>query len=716
MNQSKSNSGGYSDFILTEEYYTNLTEFINRLKELKLSLAYQRKKKGGYYVYNVPCAFDIETSSFYVDGAKQVCMYVWQFCFNGLVMVGRTWNDFLRLLETLHNTFSLSEEKRLYVYVHNLAYEFQFIRKWLEWENIFATEIRKPIKALCTYGIEFRDSLILSGYSLEMTAKQLHTYKVKKQVGLLDYTKIRTSKTPLTHDEILYCIYDVIVVSAYIMEQIEEYGKITRIPLTNTGRVRNFCREKCFYGFSKDKQVREYNRYEYMELMKRLQLTPDEYKIWKESFQGGFTHANCSHVGETLHNVGSFDFTSSYPYVMLSEKFPMGKGFSVEIKSIEDFAKYKDKFFMLFYVKMVGVSPRLVSDNPISYSRCLKCENPILNNGRVVYADELVIACNNVDLGVYVNFYNVEHIEISKCYCYAKDYLPRNFILSILKLYNDKTKLKGVAGSEREYMHSKSMLNSCFGMCVTDIVRDESIYTDEWESQPADIEEAIDHYNTNRNRFLFYPWGCAVTSYARKNLFSAIAECGNDYCYSDTDSVKILNRKAHEEYFRTYNEEVERKLKVTAEHYKIPFEYFKPKTVKGVEKMIGVWDYEGEYDTFKTLGAKRYIFRKDGELTSTVAGVSKTGLSKYLIDAYGNDDEQIFEHFSNQLHIPEDYTGKLVHTYIDSEMKGTIVDYKGDESSYYEKSGVHLSKTDYLLSMSQLFIDFLKGVHVESEI
>lgn len=716
MNQSKNNLGGYSDFIISEEYYTNFTEFIDRIKEMKLSKSYQRKKKGGYYVYNVPCAFDIETSSFYVEGNKQVCMYIWQFCFNGVVVVGRTWNDFLRLLSLLQDTFSLSYEMRLYVYVHNLSYEFQFIRKWLEWEEIFAVELRKPIKALCSYGIEFRDSLILSGYSLEMTAKQLHTYHVKKKVGLLDYSKIRTSKTPLTHDEILYCIYDVIVVSAYIEEQIEEYGKITRIPLTNTGRVRNYCREKCFYGFSKDNEAREYNRYSYMDLMKRLQLTPEEYKMWKESFQGGFTHANCSHVGETLHHIGSFDFTSSYPYVMLSEKFPMGKGFRVDIKTVDDFAKYKDKFIMLFYVKMVNVSPRLIADNPISYSRCMKCVNPVLNNGRVVFADEIVIACNDIDLGVYVNFYNIKHIEISNCYCYAKDYLPRNFILSILKLYNDKTKLKGVPGKEREYMHSKSMLNSCYGMCVTDIVRDESIYSDEWETKPANIEEAIEHYNNSRNRFLFYPWGCLVTSYARRNLFTAISECGEDYCYSDTDSVKTEHSERHKEYFEHYNEEVVQKLKATSEHYKIPFEYFKPKTIKGVEKVIGVWDYEGEYDTFKTLGAKRYIYRKGGELVSTVAGVSKTGLTKYLVDTYNDDDEKIFENFTNLLHIPEDYTGKLVHTYIDNEMKGTITDYKGNIDTYYEKSGVHLSKTDYLLSMSQLFIDFLKGVHIESEI
>ncbi|MGC7960564.1 hypothetical protein, partial [Salmonella enterica] len=81
-----------------------------------------------------------------------------------------------------------------------LGYEFQFMRKYFDWleDGLFAVDERKPIKALCTYGIEFRDSYILSGFSLENTAKNLTTHKVKKMVGDLDYSLIRTHLTPLT--------------------------------------------------------------------------------------------------------------------------------------------------------------------------------------------------------------------------------------------------------------------------------------------------------------------------------------------------------------------------------------------------------------------------------------------------------------------------------------------------------------------------------------
>lgn len=713
-----------SKFQITEKYYTCIPDYISEIQRQHYKTVYQRKKRGGYYVYNVPCSFDIETSSFYVNDVKQAIMYVFQFNVNGLLYVGRTWNDFIELLKQLQIALNLSESKILYCYVHNLSYEFQFMRKWIQWESVFSTEIRKPIKALCIYGIEFRDSYILSGYSLELTAKQLHTYKVNKQVGLLNYDKIRTPDTELTENEIKYCIYDVIVVCAYIQEQIDEYGSIIKIPLTNTGRVRKFCKECCFNGFSKNDSTRQQTYYDYRDLMGRLTLESDEYKVLKYAFMGGFTHGNPYYIGKTLSDVSSVDFTSSYPYVMLSEKFPMGKGFKVNIHTVQEFNKLSNIFCMVMIVKLVGISPKIFSDNPISVSRCIEKHGITENNGRIVYADEIITACTNIDLQIYLAFYNIEHLEISDCYCYAKDYLPRNFILAILKLYNDKTKLKGVHGKEKEYLHSKGMLNSCYGMTVTDIVRDEIDYIDEWETVPCNLLDEIDKYNNSKNRFLFYPWGVFVTAYARKNLFSGIIECSSngydDYVYSDTDSIKLLNIEQHKIYFSEYNKIVEKKLKTMCEHYKISFELCKPKTITGKEKLIGVWDYEGKYNYFKTLGAKRYLYY-DNELHATIAGVSKQGVIDYFNNKYENVSREtyiknVFRDFNNGLHIPEEYTGKLTHTYIDDEMRGEITDYKGKTFSYYEKSGIHLSKTDYELSLSRLFIDFLRGVKVHEKI
>ena len=74
-------------------------------------------------------------------------------------------------------------------------------------------------------------------------------------------------------------------------------------------------------------------------------------------------------------------------------------------------------------------------------------------------------------------------------------------------------------------------------------------------------------------------------------------------------------------------------------HYGIPLELASPKTIKGIEKPLGVWDYEGNYSRFKTLGAKRYMYEIDNDIHITVAGVSKKSGSEYLKYKYKTNDK-----------------------------------------------------------------------------
>ena len=674
------------------------------LAELKPITTSKRKQ-----YYNIVCAFDIETTSFSNQlDEKCAIMYCWQMAINGRVIFGRTWDEFIKVINRLTEFFNLYSGRRLIIYVHNLAFEFQFIRKRLEWESVFSIETRKPLYALTTGGIEFRDSYLLSGYSLAKLGDNLQKYKVKKLVGDLDYSKIRHSKTPMTEKEIAYCENDVLVVSAYIQEEIEKAGNITRLPLTKTGYIRNYCRSKCFYGDDRHKtSTKTYQKYR--ELILNLHLTGDEYKQLKRAFQGGFTHAAARFSGKVEKNVDSIDFTSSYPYVLLSEQFPMSSGRLVELHSKEEFQKYINLYCCLFDVEFTNLTPKFINENYISLSRCYQHEKAVVNNGRVVSADKIVTTITDVDYTVIEKTYDWDSMTIYNFRIYNRGYLPTNFVKSILKLYSDKTTLKGVEGKEVEYLVSKGMLNSCYGMTVTDIVRDEIIYSDEWDTEKADVESDIEHYNKSRNRFLFYPWGVWVTAYARRNLWGGILAFGDDYIYSDTDSIKCLNIENHFNYINEYNNTVKRKLQVAANYHKIDFELFQPQTIKGIKKLIGVWDWETEkekYTRFKTLGAKRYMIEQDGKINITVAGVNKKTAVPYLVKTYGN---KIFDAFTNDLTIPKEYTGKMTHTYIDERRTGTITDYLGNTNIFDEYSGVHLENAEYSLSLSQTYIDFLKG-------
>ena len=239
------------------------------------------------FYYNCPASFDIETSSFYnEDGEKRACMYIWQMGFNGTVIYGRTWEEWLNCLEQLVDYLELDETHRLIIYVHNLGYEFQFIRKFFDWDKVFAIKQRRPVYALCK-GLEFRCSLFLSNYALAYIGDNLlHKYPVKKLVGDLDYSKLRHSKTPLTEQELAYCINDVKVVMSYIQEKIEQDGDITKIPLTNTGYVRNYCRKECFFeGIpEEDEEGRKRVLMNYRAIMKSLQI---ESKVEYEPVKDG---------------------------------------------------------------------------------------------------------------------------------------------------------------------------------------------------------------------------------------------------------------------------------------------------------------------------------------------------------------------------------------------------------------------------------------------
>lgn len=691
------------------------------------------------HYYNIPCSFDIETTSFYYDPdtggnvyneyaeiyakthpdiKKRAIMYVWQFGINGYVIMGRTWEQFVNMCAEISSQLELNKNLRLIVYVHNLAYEFQFMRKWFIWQKVFSVDNRKPVYAVTSNNIEFRCSYLLSGYSLYRLSKQLVKYPVKKLIGNLDYNLWKHSRSKLTNEEIEYCKNDVFVVMSYIQELIEDEKGISNIPLTNTGFVRKFCRKRCL----RDKDNASHRNMAYRDLMIKLQFNSwDEFQIMQRAYQGGFTHANAYFANKVLPNVASYDFTSSYPYVMLSEKFPMSRGARFEPKTTQEFLDALEMFCCVFNVRFINLKPKVDFENPLSFSRCYNVKGYTLNNGRIVYATQLDTTITNVDYKVLQEFYEWDEDIISEMWVYQKDYLPRELLFCILDLYEQKTILKGVEGKESEYMHAKSMLNSIYGMCVTNPIREEYMYSskdgDTWSVNTPDDEQSekmLKKHNRSRNRFLFYPWGVFVTAYARRNLFSGILACGRDYVYSDTDSIKILNYHQHEEYIEWYNEMVNIKLDEMSENMVIGKKRFKPVTIYGEEKPIGVWDFEGVYERFKTLGAKRYMTEKNGKLTMTVAGLSKQDGLQYLIDTYG-DNDSVFEEFRNYMTVPKESTGKLNHTYIDEPIEGWLIDENGMPDYYYELSAVHLEPAPYQLSQEFRYLEYIRQMHKVEE-
>lgn len=667
---------------------------------------YKTVKKGSKNYVNLPIAFDIETTSFYSrtdtiisnkeqseklykDAKKCATMYVWQVAIADDVIIGRSWNDLYFLLDCLHGAFNL-ETNYLIIYVHNLAYEFQFMSKRFSWKKVFADDERKPIYAETDAHIVFKCSYRLSGYSLATVAKNLQSKKVEKLTGYLNYDELRHCQTELTNEELQYCANDVLIVTAYIAEQIKQWKNIVKIPLTQTGAVRRLVRDNCF----KSKK--------YKWLVRRLKIEPSEYRFMRSAFQGGFTHANALYVNSVVRNVASFDFTSSYPSVMIAEKYPMSKGIVFKIKSEKQIAEMSDTYCMLMDVTFYDVSASFRYESIVSLSKCTDVANALINNGRIASAKRFRTVLTELDYLNMRKFYKWNKSKIHKCYIYKKEYLPKPIVQTILDLYGKKTTLKNVVGKEQEYLHSKELLNSIYGMCVTNIIRDTYTYkNDEWQTKQSDLNKEIKKYNSDKTRFLFYLWGVYVTAYARNNLYSAILECGRDYIYSDTDSVKIRNANAHKKYFDDYNRRVTEKINVALDYHHIDKALAVPKTVSGIDKPMGLWDAEGIYKKFKTLGAKRYMYDDGKHINITVAGLAKQIGRDYIVSK-----KNAFAFFNDMMTIDREHSGRLIHTYIDSGCKGAFADCNGKIGSFSELSYIHLEPSEYNLSITKQFIDY----------
>lgn len=677
--------------------------------------------------YNMACGFDIETSSFYEDlimkpENKRAIMYAWKFGIEDKSVIGRTWEELVILIHSITEILELSLEKRLICYVHNLGYDFQFFRPYFEFDRVFALDKREPLQAISEDGIEFRCSYKLSGYSLQTVAKNLTRHKLSKMVGDLDYKKVRSPNTPLTKKEEIYLERDVDIIIAYIREEIEDHNNdITKIPLTKTGKVRNYCRNACLHSF-KTHNRRDPKFYQYHRLMKRLTISSVlEYQMLRQVFTGGFTHGNHEHINEICYDVASFDEASAYPYMMISQLFPMSKGELIQLKDKADFLHQLEYYHAVFTATFYDINETFTYEHYISVSKCIEKEEFIQDNGRLVKAKKITILLTNLDYEIIAKTYKWSKMTIRNFRRYKRGLLPKDLINAILDLYATKTTLKGVEDKVIEYQNSKENLNGCYGMTVTDICRDEIIYIeyfedenkDAWTSEVPDYEKMINKYNKDKKRFLYYPWGIFVTAWARYFLWKAILYLKEDYRYSDTDSVKFVNYEKHKAYFENYNRRLSIRLQKVIRLLDIPFEKCAPKTIQGKTKHIGFFEFEGLYKRFKYLGAKRYLYEdQNNELHLTVSGVNKFVCVPYLLKTY-KDNTGVFNAFNDGLIIPKGYTGKQIHTYIDYETKGKVRDYLGEEYDYHELSGIHMEDTEYSLSMSEEFLRYLLGTRVQ---
>lgn len=671
-------------------------------------------------VLNIPAAFDTEASSFTdSDHGNEVGLcYIWMFGIRNTVVYGRHLDEFVDLVTKL-NEFLKRYKQTLYVYVHFLKYDFSFIKKLFKWDDVFIRAMREPLYARFE-NIEFRDSLVLAGgRGLAYIGKHLRT-KVLKAEGDLDYNLIRTPETPLVTKELHYCEMDIRVLCQYIREKIEDDGDITKIPYTNTGYVRNYCRNACFE-----------NRGRYMDFIDGLTLTPDAYLQCEKAFAGGAVGPNIKYVEQTIENVHSYDIKSSYPYVMVTGYFPMQYPIPVPDKqATKDIEALVTKYCCQFTLEVWDLFPKTDYCFPISEHKCNEVLGARVASGRVINAMYVSINVTELDYMTFKKFYTFGEMRVRRCRIYTRGFLPVPIVKSVLEFFNRKTTLDGVEGKEQEYMISKNMLNSVYGMMVEKIVRDSYYFREDFGKGDKDYIRPVVDYNEKRNRFLYYPWGVWVTAHARYRLYDAIAAVGDDFRYCDTDSVKFVGD--HMDYFMEVNMKAHARIEELARRLGLPLDFVIPCDPEGHPKCLGVWEHEYDAYRFKTIGAKRYLVeykdisngvpgKKDHKLALTVAGTNKASTLEYIQQQALVTKHDAFDLFNGHLVIPAEYAKRTTAKFIDKSSNGFVTDYTGVRRYYESESGVYIKPTSYSFSITDEMLDAIlylthDGHYTEDEI
>ena len=589
----------------------------DRLAEYKIIPKEKRKKNSRPYL-DIICAFDIEASR--LPDIEQAVMYIWQFQFGpDITVIGRTWDEFISFFENV--AMRLEGICWMVVYVHNLSYEFSFLKGIYDFqpEDVFCTDARKVLKCDMMNCIEFRCSYYLSNMSLDAFLKK---YNVPNKKLSYDYSRIRYPWTELNDNELAYCINDVQgLVQALTIQMRADSDDLQTIPLTSTGYVRRDVK----------KAMRQYNHVQLYNMLP----DPDVYQLLREAFRGGDTLSNRWMTDQIIENVQSVDIVSSYPASMLMDRFPMSRFYR---RRTEDFNRiYNSHYYaMLFRVSFTDIEVKEMTEGHLYLSRdkCRDIYRGTFVNGRILRADYLETTITDIDFEIICRRYCWKEMIITELYCSKYRKLPVMFRNVIRQYYKVKTELKGCDESGDDYLYymkNKEKLNSSYGMTVEDPAKDTIEYRNgEFIPKDEDLRHLI--LKHNHVAFLSYAWGVWTTCWSRKRLADGIdivtrgGEEPMNFIYSDTDSIKFIG----DPDFTEYNSKIE---KLAIESGAIATDR------NGEVHFMGVYESEGYRlpNRFKTMGAKKYVLEDEHKkLHITIAGVDKKT---------GGDELKILENF-----------------------------------------------------------------------
>ena len=702
-------------------------------------------------IFRVGVGFDSEsTTKLHTEKQKHGERTIVDYCFNYAyqiaigrdnVQIVRTKDAILNIVENLVESvkdYNVSHETNavLIIWCANLSHEWSFLKRDIyERFNItkmFAKSPRDVLYIQLDKCVEFRECIGLFGHSLDDIAKHWCSDDNQKLKGQFDYSKIRTSATPLDPEtETPYMAHDVTTLAEMHENVINYYTQengVCCLPYTSSGFVRmklkaairddvNLTAEREDKNIDRQKPLK--TNIEYLK-HKNYNLVTDAYQwhICRDySYSGGLCGSNIDLVGKILHNVVCADLTSDYPAQFTHQKYPCGrlKKMHGNLKDVRhELEKQNKPYFAILKIKYMHAKTqhavfskhKIINLETEIFEKHGKPKDLVIYNGKVYSGKNLIVCWNDVDIKAYKECYDMKFGVLTLWAFDGYKRAPEWLLKSMWGDYEKKSLLKIAKKSDtQEYADSKRDVNTYYGVTATRI----SDSFDAFDECLNFIPTKEKTFKQMRFDFWLNPYlAFWCTSYARSILMHFISRYPDAIVQYDTDSLYYVQDLGAdlEKELQEYNAKIQHKNELI----------FRNHEHKDLFLSLGQWDFDEVYTNFLGLGSKKYIKQTGDTIKTVIAGLPKNAIPKEIEEKaieypfnYYNPLVKWFAKNEKDIVIKHCFTNKFASVYNDDA--GTkqieITDHLGNTSIQDVGTYHALVPIDFTLSLA---IEFIKEI------
>lgn len=626
-----------------------------------------------------------------LDGRPAALCFYWSLCVGDITVRGRELDE---LRDVLYKIAEAAEACVMLV-VHDVRHFFQFVRKYFDPLEIFCSDERHPLDCQLVPLVFLRSGADLSGMTLQETCKR---YGITCKTASKEWPQY-APESALDLDAAEVIDGEAKAMAALIEEHIKRAGSVGKIPLTKTGYVRHFLRDRILYGKGKGTTKKDwYNARRYREYIGANPMSVEEYKILHAIGAYGICEHSPRSKGIVECDPLYFDRKSAYAAHIVCDYVPDGHARYFAAPDMEDVQRAMASQCVAGVFRFRGIRQRpFASVLYVRENRTREISEPDALQARDKYmisADCVELALTELDFVCVSECYLWDSVECLECVVYQRGMLPALIRKYALARFRGKETAPDPVTRRVE----KEQLNSIYGIMIQDPCKPSYSYDIDgaaWlEPEVPAVADCIEAYNNSRSRFTRYAWGIWIAAQCRRAEWQAWYALQDFFVYGDTDSIYLSSAGAPValRYFADQNAEMLKKAQAVSARLGVGLQFFRPTS----GPVLGAWCHDGTVTRLCVMGQKNYIKEtKDGRFSVTMAGINPELSGEYVRKAYG---ARAVDAFSTITFFPGRYrdpisgeilsaTGRKISLHFDDEIEGEILDALGERRHVRQLSG-----------------------------